>query len=100
MNSGMSAIEVSQSIDDQYKDVPDFCSTHDYAPSTTYHYIRNGEIALHQFPGEARPKINVAEALRVLSKVKRRYTNPQLRIIRHDDSALPKQQSPKIDLFR
>jgi hypothetical protein len=94
MNSGSPALNVAQNTLDEYKELSDFCRTYNYAISTTHRYIRNGDIALHQFPGEPRPKLNVAEALMVLSKVKRKYTNPLLRIIRHDDS-----ESPKVDLF-
>jgi hypothetical protein len=79
--------------DEKYKEITDFCRTFNYPSSTTHSYIRKGEIALHQFPGEPRPKINVSEALRVLSKVKRRYTLPTLRIVRHDDGSVPQRKS-------
>jgi len=99
MNSGTSALNLSQNNQDEYKELTDFCRTYDYPLSTAHRYIRNGDIALHQFPGEPRPKLNVAEALQVLSKVRRKYTNPLLRIIRHDEGAPTKTDTPKIDLF-
>jgi hypothetical protein len=71
-----------------------FCSTFRYSYSTTNARIRRGEIALHQFPGDPRPRIEVAEALRVMSAIKRPYTGPTLRVVRHDDAA-----PQKADLF-
>jgi phage terminase small subunit len=72
--------------EDDYMEVQAFCKAYDYASSTVHPYIRKGDIALHQFMGEARPKINVAEALRVMANVKRRYSLSTMRIVRHDEA--------------
>lgn len=71
-----------------------FCEALGYAYSTLSVYIRKGDIALHQFSGEARPKISVAEAIQVMSAIKRPYRSPTLRVVRHDDKA-----RSKVDLF-
>lgn len=77
-----------------------FCETFGYPYSTMSARIRKGDIALHQFLGEARPKINVAEAHQVMSAIKRPYTGSALRLVRHDDvKAELKAKSTKIDLF-
>ena len=74
-----------------------FCQKYHFAHSTLSKYIHKGDIALHQFADAARPKINVSEALRVMSVIKRPYTAPTLRLVRHDGTveALP----DKSDLF-
>jgi hypothetical protein len=76
-----------------------FAEVFGYAYSTLSVYIRKGDIALHQFEGEARPKINIDQAIRVMSAVKRPYRSPTLRVIRHDDSAKSKIETKKNDLF-
>ena len=70
-----------------------------FAYATLSVRIRRGDIALHQFSGEARPKINVAEALQVMSAVKRQYASPTLRVVRHDEDGTPIAQTEKPDLF-
>ena len=57
---------------------------------------------MHQFSGEGRPKIHVAEALQVMSAIKRPYTGPALRLVRHDEdgnSVAVAQPQEKADLF-
>jgi len=61
-------------ITEDYMFPTKFCETFGFSYSTTNARIRRGEIALHQFSGEPRPRINVAEALRVMSAIKRPYT--------------------------
>jgi len=78
---------------DEFLSPTQFCQKYRFAHSTLSKYIHKGEIALHQFPDAARPKINVSEALQVMSALKRPYTAPSLRLVRHDDKA------PKADLF-
>jgi phage terminase small subunit len=75
-----------------------FCQKYSFAHSTLSKYIRKGDIALHQFSGAARPKVNVAEALQVMSTLKRPYTNPALRLVRHDDEPVVARPA-KSDLF-
>jgi hypothetical protein len=77
-----------------------FCQKFQFAYSTLSARIRTDDIALHQFSGEARPKINVAEALQVMSAIKRPYTGPALRLVRHDeDGTSVAQPAEKADLF-
>lgn len=96
MTSGASASALKTSLNDEEFMTPTkFSKTFGYAYSTLSVYIRRGQIALHQFHDEARPKINVSEALQIMSKVKRAYTLSTLRVIRHDDKMQPK----KVDLF-
>jgi hypothetical protein len=78
-----------------------FCQKYRFAHSTLSKRIRMGDIALHQFSGEARPKINVAEALRVMSAIRRPYTAPELRLVRHDEDGNPVavERTEKSDLF-
>jgi hypothetical protein len=76
-----------------------FCQKFHFAYSTLSARIRTGDIALHQFSGEARPKINVAEALQVMSAIKRPYTGPALRLVRHDENGTSDAQREKSDLF-
>jgi hypothetical protein len=76
-----------------------FCQKFGFSHSTLSKYINKGDIALHQFSGEARPKINVAEALQVMSAIKRPYTGPALRLVRHDKDATPVATAEKSDLF-
>jgi hypothetical protein len=83
----------------EYMEIQTFCKIDNHASSTVHTRIRKGEIALHQFMGDSRPKINVAEARQVLANVKRRYSLPTLRIVRHDDSAPPKVELSTVDLF-
>jgi hypothetical protein len=84
--------------EDEYMEIPKFCIVEKRSPSTVHSQIRKGRIALHQFMGDPRPKINVVEARQVLSTVKRKYSFPTLRIVRHDD-APQKTELPKVDLF-
>jgi hypothetical protein len=76
-----------------------FCQRHGFAHSTLSKRIRMGDIALHQFSGEARPKINVAEALQVMSAVRRPYSAPDLRLVRHDEDGNSFAPHEKADLF-
>jgi predicted site-specific integrase-resolvase len=76
-----------------------FADVFGYDYSTLSVYIRKGDIALHQFTGEKRPKINIDEAIRVMSAVKRPYRSPTLRVIRHDDRTQPVAETKKNDLF-
>lgn len=79
-----------------------FCQKFGFAYSTLSARIRTGDIALHQFPGEGRPKINVPEALQVMSAIRRPYTGPALRLVRHDEdgtSVAVTQPEEKADLF-
>jgi hypothetical protein len=48
-----------------------FCQKYRFAHSTLSKFIHKGDIALHQFSDAARPKVNVAEALQVMSALKR-----------------------------
>ena len=53
-------------------------------------------------PAKARPKINVPEALQVMSAIRRPYTGPALRLVRHDEdgtSVAVTQPEEKADLF-
>jgi hypothetical protein len=84
---------LSTAITDDFISPTQFCQKYRFAHSTLSKYIHKGDIALHQFSDAARPKINVAEALQVMSAIKRPYTAPTLRLVRHDDTA------PKTDLF-
>ena len=79
-----------------------FCQKFQFAYSTLSARIRTGDIALHQFSGEARPKINVSEALQVMSAIRRPYTGPALRLVQHDEDGTPAataQTKEKPDLF-
>ena len=95
MSNGASATALDAALNEEFMTPTKFSKTFGYAYSTLSVHIRRGEIALHQFSDEARPKVNVSEALQVMSKVKRAYTLPTLRVIHHDDKA----ESPKVDLF-
>ena len=96
----MSTSATNTQFEEEYSEIAPFCKMDDWPISTVHRYIRRGDIALHQFMGERRPKIRVAEARQVLAKIKRRYTGPDLRIIRHDgDAALPIVERKKVDLF-
>jgi hypothetical protein len=75
----------------------EFCRTYNLPPSTVSARIRKGDIALHQFFGEPRPKINVSEALRVTSAIRRPYNSPDLRLVRHDEPVAAR--PVKSDLF-
>jgi hypothetical protein len=86
--------------DDEFLPPADFCRKFRYSYSTLSKYIRMGEIAVHQFSDAPRPMVNVAEALRVMSTIKRPYTAPAVRLVRHDDKAVasePRKQTS--DLF-
>jgi hypothetical protein len=85
MNTYMSALVASNTEEFMYP--TKFCDKFRFAYSTLSARIRSGEIALHQFPDERRPKINVSEALQVMSVIKRPYNSPDLRVVRHDDDA-------------
>ena len=77
-----------------------FCQTFRFSYSTLSARIRKGDIALHQFAGEARPKISVSEALQVMSAIRRPYSAPELRLVRHDeDGRSVAQTEEKPDLF-
>ena len=78
-----------------------FCQKFGFAYSTLSARIRTGDIALHQFPGEARPKISVPEALQVMSAIRRPYTGPALRLVQHDENgtSAATAQTEKPDLF-
>jgi hypothetical protein len=97
MTSGVSpaAPNVGLDANPDYMTPTKFADIFGYANSTLSVYIRKGDIALHQFAGETRPKINIDEAIRVMSALKRPYRSPTSRIIHHDDKAQPK----KNDLF-
>jgi hypothetical protein len=73
------------SVTEDYMSPTKFCETFRFAYSTLSARIRNGDIALHQFSDTRRPKINVSEALQVMSSIKRPYNSPDLRVVRHDD---------------
>jgi hypothetical protein len=85
-------------ITEDFISPPNFCKTFHFAYSTLSARIRSGDIALHQFSDAARPKIDVAEALRVMSAIKRPYTAASLRLVRHDDDGTAA-QPVKSDLF-
>jgi hypothetical protein len=76
-----------------------FCQKYKFAHSTLSKHIHKGEIALHQFSDAARPKINVAEALQVMSAIRRPYTSAFLRLVRYDENGNPVPQIEKPDLF-
>lgn len=75
---GNSALKTA---DQEFLTPTEFSVKFKFPYSTLSGRIRKGEIALHQFQGEPRPKINVAEALRVVSTIKRPYTLPTLRLV-------------------
>lgn len=95
MNTFMSALVASTTEEFMYS--TKFCDKFRFAYSTLSARIRSGQIALHQFPGERRPRINVAEALQVMSVIKRPYNSPDLRVVHHDEK--PEAARPKTDLF-
>jgi hypothetical protein len=72
-----------------------FCQKFGFAHATLSVRIRKGDIALHQFSGEGRPKVNVAEALQVMSAIRRQYKSPTLRIVRHDEDGTTIAQTEK-----
>jgi hypothetical protein len=84
---------------DDFLSPTQFCQKYQFSYSTLSARIRRGDIALHQFSGEARPKINVAEALQVMSAIRRPYTAPELRLVQHDEDGSPVARPEKPDLF-
>jgi hypothetical protein len=96
MNSSLHAVT---NTGEDFLSPTQFCQRFQFAYSTLSARIRAGDIALHQFTGEARPKINVAEALQVMSAIKRPYTGPALRLARHDEGGVVDAPQEKIDLF-
>jgi predicted DNA-binding transcriptional regulator AlpA len=91
MNTSTHATPIANTHD--FLSPTQFCQKFGFSHSTLSKYINKGDIALHQFPGEARPKINVAEALQVMSTIRRPYTGSALRLVRHDN------EIKKTDLF-
>jgi hypothetical protein len=83
-------------ITEEFLSPADFCRQYGHANSTLSKHIHKGDIALHQFSDAARPKINVSEALQVMSTIRRPYTNPALRLVRHNDDG---SVVPRNDLF-
>jgi hypothetical protein len=98
LNGERMSTQDAATFTDDFMQITRFCETFGFAYSTVSKYIHLGEIALHQFSDERRPKINVAEALRVMSAIKRPYTAPDLRIVRHDQAPV-KTEIKKVDLF-
>ena len=86
MNTFMSALVASTTEEFMYS--TKFCDKFRFAYSTLSARIRSGEIALHQFPGEQHPRINVAEALQVMSVIKRPYNSPDLRVVHHNQKPI------------
>jgi hypothetical protein len=99
MNTSSRTIQAATTED--FLSPTQFCQTFSFAHSTLSMRIRKGDIALHQFSGEARPKINVAEALRVMSAIRRPYNSPDLRLVRHDEdgNSIAVERTEKPDLF-
>lgn len=89
---------VLPTADDEFLPPAQFCQKYRFSHSTLSVRIRKGEIALHQFLGEARPKVNVAEALQVMSTVRRPYTAPAVRVVRHGEGSTAPQPR-KVNLF-
>ena len=92
-----SATAVNADATEEFLSPTRFCQKFGFAHATLSVRIRKGDIALHQFSGEGRPKVNVAEALQVMSAVKRQYASPTLRIVRHE--SVDAHQGEKADLF-
>jgi hypothetical protein len=98
MSTSQYAIEAA--ITEEFISPTKFCQKFGFAHATLSVRIRKGDIALHQFFGEGRPKVNVAEALKVMSAVKRQYASPTLRIVRHDEEGVvDARPEEKADLF-
>jgi hypothetical protein len=93
-------LNVGLDADPDFMTPTKFADIFGYAYSTLSVYIRKGDIALHQFAGETRPKINIDEAIRVMSTIKRPYRSPTLRVIQHDEKSSTRADSPKVDLFK
>ena len=94
--------QIETAITEEFMSPTKFSQKFGFAHATLSVRIRRGEIALHQFSGEGRPKVNVAEALQVMSAVKRQYASPTLRVVRHDEdgnSVAVAQPQEKADLF-
>lgn len=91
---------LSPAKDEEFLYPADFCRKFHFSHSTLSQPIRRGDIAVHQFSGAPRPMVNVADALQVMSAIKRPYTAPLVRIVRHDGETVsvePKKQTS--DLF-
>jgi hypothetical protein len=99
MNTSSHAI--TPATTDDFLSPTRFCQKYGFSHSTLSKYINKGDIALHQFSDAARPKINVAEALQVMSAIRRPYTGPALRLVRHgeDGTSAAVTQIEKPDLF-
>ena len=95
-----SAHAIASVTNDEFLSPTMFCQKFRFAHSTLSARIRRGDIALHQFSGAPRPLINVAEALQVMSTVRRPYTALALRLVQHDDNGNSVERKQlKNDLF-
>jgi hypothetical protein len=97
MNTSATAINAATT--EEFLSPTKFCQKFGFAHATLSVRIRKGDIALHQFSGEGRPKVNVAEALQVMSAIRRQYKSPTLRIVRHDEDGTFIEMTKKANLF-
>jgi hypothetical protein len=72
--------------EDAFSEIQEFCRKYNHSPSTVSIYIHRGLIELHQFMGDARPKVRDSQANSVMARVKKRYSSPNLRIVRHGEN--------------
>jgi hypothetical protein len=56
--------------------------------TTLYNHVRKGNITIHFIAGDAQAKISLSEARELFETVKRRFSAPTFRIVRHDEESV------------
>jgi hypothetical protein len=66
--------------------------------SSVYNQVRRGNITVHFFSGDAQAKVSLSEARQLFETIKKHFSAPTFRIVRHDEKSTAA-QTEKSDLF-
>ena len=66
--------------------------------TSLYNQVRRGKITIHFISGDPHAKISLSETRELFESVKKRFSAPSFRIIRHDEESI-EAEPEKSDLF-
>ena len=87
-------------IPDDLVPIPECAKLINRSYTSVYNHVRKGNITVHFVAGASQAKISLSELRELFTTVKRKFSAPTFRIVRHDEEGVvDAHQGEKADLF-